>query len=59
MISNLGLPVGFSGALIPLLLKGLKFDLALGSGINVTGVTDAFGIISFLGLATLFRSYPS
>ena len=42
---------------IPLRLKGLKFDLALGSGIIVTGVTDAFGFLSFLGLATLFRGY--
>ena len=38
---NLGLMAGFSGAVIPLLLNGLKFDLALGSAIIVTGVTDA------------------
>ena len=43
--------------MIPLLLKALKFDPALGSGIIVTGVTDAFGFLSFLGLATLFRGY--
>jgi magnesium transporter len=42
---------------IPLVLKALKFDPAMGSGIVVTGLTDAFGFFSFLGLATLFRSY--
>jgi magnesium transporter len=57
MILNLGLMAGFAGAVIPLLLKALKFDPALGSGIIVTGLTDAFGFLSFLGLATLFRSY--
>jgi len=57
MIFNLGLMAGFAGAVIPLLLKALKFDPALGSGIIVTGLTDAFGFLSFLGLATYFRSY--
>jgi len=57
MILNLGLMAGFAGAVIPLLLKALKFDPALGSGIIVTGLTDAFGFLSFLGLATLFRAY--
>ena len=33
MIFNLGLMAGFAGAVIPLLLKALKFDPALGSGI--------------------------
>ncbi len=57
MILNLGLVAGLSGAVIPLLLKALKFDPALGSGIIVTGLTDAFGFLSFLGLATLFIRY--
>ncbi|HYA30923.1 MAG TPA: magnesium transporter, partial [Acidobacteriota bacterium] len=57
MIFNLGLMAGFAGAVIPLLLKALKFDPALASGIIVTGLTDAFGFLSFLGLATLFRTY--
>jgi magnesium transporter len=57
MICNLGLMAGFAGAVIPLMLKSLKFDPALGSGIIVTGLTDAFGFFSFLGLATLFRAY--
>jgi len=57
MILNLGLMAGFSGAVIPLVLKALKFDPAMGAGIIVTGLTDAFGFFSFLGLATLFRRY--
>ena len=57
MLLNLGLMAGFAGAVIPLLLKALKLDPALGSGIIVTGLTDAFGFLSFLGLATMFRSY--
>lgn len=57
LILNLGLMAGFAGAVIPLLLKALKFDPAMGSGIIVTGLTDAFGFLSFLGLATLFRVY--
>jgi magnesium transporter len=57
MILNLGLVAGLSGAVIPLLLKAMKFDPALGSGIVVTGLTDAFGFLSFLGLATLFIHY--
>ncbi|MBI2359186.1 MAG: magnesium transporter [Deltaproteobacteria bacterium] len=59
MIINLGLVAGLSGALIPLVLKSLRFDPAMGSGIIVTGLTDAFGFLSFLGLATLFLSYLS
>jgi magnesium transporter len=57
MVINLGLVAGFSGAVIPLLMKAMKFDPALGSGIVVTGLTDAFGFLSFLGLATLFLRY--
>jgi magnesium transporter len=57
MILNLGLMAGFSGAVIPMILKALKFDPAMGAGIIVTGLTDAFGFFSFLGLATLFRAY--
>ncbi|MDO9514880.1 MAG: magnesium transporter [Syntrophales bacterium] len=42
------------GTLIPLSLKWLKADPALGSHIFVTAFTDAFGFFSFLGLATIF-----
>ena len=46
-----------AGAVIPLLLKTLKLDPAPGSGVIVPGLTDAFGFLSCLGLATLFRSH--
>ena len=42
------------GTLVPLSLKWLKADPALGSHIFVTAFTDAFGFFSFLGLATIF-----
>jgi magnesium transporter len=42
------------GTLIPLSLKWLKSDPALGSHIFVTAFTDAFGFLSFLGLAAVF-----
>ncbi len=42
------------GTLIPLSLKLLKMDPALGSHIFLTAFTDAFGFLSFLGLATIF-----
>lgn len=45
---------GFSGALIPLVLKALKQDPALASSIFLTGVTDVLGFFIFLGLAKLF-----
>ncbi|MBN2570002.1 MAG: magnesium transporter [Deltaproteobacteria bacterium] len=43
-----------AGTLIPLGLKWLKSDPALGSHIFLTAFTDAFGFLSFLGLATIF-----
>lgn len=42
------------GTLVPLALKKLKFDPALASGMIVTMLTDVFGLLCFLGLATLF-----
>ncbi len=41
------------GAAIPLLLKALGQDPALGAGVLVTFFTDALGFFSFLGIATL------
>lgn len=41
------------GAAVPLLLKALRQDPALGSGILVTFAADALGFFSFLGIATL------
>ena len=53
MILNL-LIAGFSGIVIPLLLDKLKIDPALASAVILTTITDVFGFLSFLGLATLF-----
>lgn len=53
MIGNM-LAAGIAGALVPLVLKRLKLDPALGSGVIVTTVTDVVGFGLFLGLATLF-----
>jgi magnesium transporter len=57
MIVNTGLVAGLAGALIPLALKRFGYDPALGSGIIITALIDAFGFLSFLGLATLFLDY--
>lgn len=52
MLINL-LAAGFFGAIIPLALKGLGIDPAVGSTVLLTTVTDVVGFFSFLGLATL------
>ena len=53
MILNLIL-AGFVGIVIPLILEKLKIDPALASAVILTTITDVFGFLSFLGLATLF-----
>jgi magnesium transporter len=47
---------GFSGAVIPILLKVLGQDPAQSSSIVLTTVTDIVGFLSFLGLATLLAT---
>lgn len=44
----------FMGTVIPLILRQLKMDPALASGMIVTLMTDVFGLFFFLGMATLF-----
>jgi len=56
MIINM-VVAGLSGAAIPLMLKALRQDPALGSGVIVTTFTDVFGFLSFLGLATALIRY--
>ncbi|MFN3919173.1 MAG: magnesium transporter [Methylohalobius sp.] len=51
MIINL-LCAALAGATIPLLLRKLKVDPAIASGIFLTTVTDVVGFMAFLGLAT-------
>lgn len=47
---------GVAGAVIPILLDSLGQDPAQSSSIILTTVTDVFGFMSFLGLATVFSS---
>ncbi len=47
---------GFSGAVIPIMLKSIGQDPAQSSSIVLTTVTDIVGFLSFLGLATLMIS---
>jgi magnesium transporter len=42
---------GLFGAIIPLVLKALRQDPALGSVVIVTTVTDVAAVLSVLGLA--------
>ena len=44
---------GLGGSIIPLIMKWLKIDPALASTVFVTTLTDVFGFLSFLGLATI------
>ncbi len=46
-----------AGTLIPLGLRALKVDPALASSVFITTLTDVFGFLSFLGLATIFLPY--
>ena len=52
MIFNL-LVAGLFGAFIPLMLKRLDVDPAVGSTVLLTTVTDVLGFFSFLGLASI------
>jgi magnesium transporter len=52
MVINL-LMAGFFGAIIPLILKKLRIDPAIGSSVILTTVTDVMGFFSFLGLAKI------
>ena len=52
MVINLIL-AGFAGIFIPLTLNKLKIDPALASVVVLTTLTDVFGFLSFLGLASL------
>jgi magnesium transporter len=46
-----------AGTLIPLGLRALKVDPALASSVFITTLTDVFGFLSFLGLATILLRY--
>jgi len=42
------------GVAIPLVMKKLGRDPAIGSSVMITAITDSGGFFIFLGLATLF-----
>ena len=52
MILNLVI-AGMAGTLIPLTLNKFNIDPALASGVILTTITDVFGFLSFLGLASI------
>ena len=56
MLINL-LVAATAGTMVPLGLKALKVDPALGSSVFITTFTDVVGFASFLGLATVFLRY--
>ena len=43
-----------AGILVPLILRKLKQDPAIGGSVVVTTITDVVGFFSFLGLATIY-----
>jgi len=53
MIINLVI-AGLVGVLIPISLNKINIDPALASGVILTTITDVFGFLSFLGLASIF-----
>jgi magnesium transporter len=52
MVSTMAV-AGLLGASVPLALKALGQDPALGAGVVVTFFNDAFGFFAFLGIASL------
>ena len=46
-----------AGTLFPIALRAIKVDPAHASSVIITTLTDAVGILAFLGLATLFLQY--
>jgi magnesium transporter len=56
MVATMGL-AGIMGAAVPLVLKALRLDPAVASGVIVTTFTDVFGFATFLGLGTLLLDH--
>ena len=48
---------GFFGIVVPVTLNKFKIDPAISSSVFVTTVTDVFGFLSFLGLASYFLQF--
>ena len=56
MITNM-LVAALAGTLVPVVLKMLRVDPAVATGVVVTTFTDCSGFLSFLGLATLLLRF--
>ncbi len=56
MVINM-MVAAMAGTLIPIALRAMHVDPALASSVFITTLTDVFGFLSFLGLATLFLEY--
>jgi len=56
MIINMSV-ASVAGTLVPLGLRAMRVDPALASSVFITTLTDLFGFLSFLGLATAFLRY--
>ncbi|MBI2467422.1 MAG: magnesium transporter [Candidatus Rokubacteria bacterium] len=56
MVTNMVI-AALAGTLVPMALRLLKLDPAVGTGVIVTACTDSFGFLSFLGLATLLLRF--
>jgi magnesium transporter len=56
MLLNMAI-AGLAGAAVPIMLKAINQDPAMGGGVVVTTFTDTCGFFAFLGLATLFMPY--
>ena len=55
MVGNMAV-AGLAGAAVPLVLRLMRLDPALGSAVVVTTVTDVVGFSLFLGIATILVS---
>jgi len=56
MLINL-IVAGFTGALIPIVMKSMRLDPAQCSSIILTTVTDVIGFLAFLGFAVIFQNF--
>jgi magnesium transporter len=56
MVTNM-LVAALAGTLVPVVLKMLRVDPAVATGVVVTTFTDCSGFLSFLGLATLLLRF--
>ena len=52
MILNLFV-AGFSGVIVPIVMKKMNLDPAASSAVVVTTFTDIAGVLLYMGLATL------